>query len=124
MTLKRVGFFFEESEADQVTQLNSLRRDQPSEFEAEIVQYLRSGADCGVAMTIEHDPLSDPPKAIGEAVLKTDGEWTWPLSLAYYVETYHIELPSEFVERMTALNWTAPTDVDVPTEIPDGHVEM
>lgn len=124
MTLKRVGFFFEESEVDQVSCLNSLRREEPSEFEPKIVQYLRSGADCGVAMTIERDPLSNPPKAIGETVLKTDGEWTWPASLAYFVQNYHIELPEEFVEKMAALNWIAPTDVDVEREIPNGHIEM
>ncbi len=125
MPLKRVGFFFEETEADQVSQLKMLRREKASASEPEIIQYLTSGTDCGVAMTIEHDLLSDPPKAIGEALLKTDGVWTWPLSLAYYVENYHIKLPDEFIERMSALDWIAPTDVDIDEiQFPDGHTEM
>lgn len=124
MTLNRVGFFFEDSEADQVTQLNLLRRDQPSKFEPMIIQYLKSGTDCGVVMTMEQDPLCSPAKVIGGGVLKTDGVWTWPLSLVYFVETYHLELPNNFLDRMASLNWIAPPDVDVITDIPDGHIEL
>jgi len=124
MSLKKVGFFFELPEDDQRKELSRLRRSEGSLNESKIVNYLTTGIDTGVAMIIERDLLSDPPKPLGEAVLKSDGEWVWPVSLAYYVSTYHVDLPDEFVEVMARNAWRVREDVELSSEFPEGHVEM
>ena len=123
-THKRIGFFFEQSVDEQRSQLNSLRNVEPHLREAEIIQYLTSGVDAGVAMIVEHDYLQEPPATLGEAVLKSDGEWIWPASLAYFIREYHLTLPTEFLEKMEQHSWRVSPDVEYSPEIPDGHVEM
>ena len=124
MAYKRIGFFFELSPDDAVAELNRLRRVDASPNEQKIVDYLRSGVDAGVTMIVQHDPLSDPPKQLGEAVLKCDGEWLWPESLAYFVEAYHIELPEEFVEAIRRNGWKIPSDASYVSEVPEGYIQM
>ncbi len=123
-THKRVGFFFEQSVKNQQRLLDSLRCNVGHPREDEIVQYLNSGVDAGVAMIVEHDYLQEPPVALGEATLKTDGEWVWPASLTYYVREYHISLPQDFVEKMQINGWSVPPNAEYTPEIPEGHIEM
>ena len=123
VTQKKVGFFFEQSADEQRSQLNSLRNVEPHIREAEIIQYLNSGVEAGVYMMHEHDYLKEPPAFIVEAILKSDGEWIWPASLAYFVREYHLTLPTEFLEKMEQQNWRVSPDVEYSPEIPDGHVE-
>ena len=54
----------------------------------------------------------------------TDGKWIWPSSLAYYVETYDLGLPADFLEDMANNDWSVPPDTKVPFEVPEGHVAM
>ncbi len=124
MPCKRVGFFFELSEDEQRNELTRLRRWSGAPDESKIIEYLLSGVDAGVAMVIEHDVLCDPPKPLGEAVIKSDGEWAWPASLAYYVGKYHIALPTEFVAKMARHGWRVPANAKCVSETPEGHVEM
>lgn len=124
MPYKRIGFFFELSPDVQRKQLNELRKEEPHVNESQILDYLSSGVDAGVAMIVEHDVLKEPPKPLGEAVLRSDGEWIWPASLAYYVREYHLELPSDFIRKMKDQNWQIPSSVKFTPEIPEGHIEM
>ena len=124
MPYEKVGFFFEFSEDEQRDELGRLRRADGSPDESKIVEYLSSGIDAGVAMVIEHDVLCDPPRPIGEAVLRSDGEWIWPASLVYYVQTYHLELPMRFLDQMARNGWRVPENAEYVPEIPEGHVEI
>ena len=124
MATKRVGFFFELSTAQQRDRVRELSREQPHPNEHEIVRYLSGGVDAGASMMIEHDFLEEPPRVLGEVILRSDGEWIWPSSLAYYVRQYHVELPNEFVELMKENNWQVPSDAEYTPEVPDGHIEM
>ena len=122
MPYKKVGFFFELDPTEQRKELDQLRRPMGVPDEARIINYLSSGTDVGVEMTMEHDLLCDPARALGPAVLKSDGDWLWPASLAHYVRSYHIELPAEFVRHMARNEWRTP-ETGSPT-IPEGHVQM
>ena len=121
---KCVGFFFELTESDQKSKLHSLRCEAASANEPKIISYLKSGIDAGVSMVIERDVLAHPPKVLGEAILKSDGQWIWPVSLAYFVETYHIKLPNDFILSMTENDWRVPPNIDFPPEVPKGHIGM
>lgn len=121
---KKVGFFFENSENEQRSQLNAIKNNEAHPKEAKVIQYLMSGIDVGVTMIVEHDYLKVPPELLGEAILKSDGEWVWPTSLAYYVRSYHISLPEEFLAKMERENWRVSSDKVVTPEVPEGHIEM
>ena len=121
---KRIGFFFELPVEEQRNAISSLRNDEAHAREDEIIQYLNSGVDAGVAMLVEQDYLQEPPAILGGTMLKSDGEWVWPVSLAYFVREYHISLPQEFIDRMESRNWHVPPDVQYSPDVPEGHVEM
>jgi len=70
-----------------------------------ILRYLRSGDVVAVSPGILRDVLDDERPIIGSPKVLTDGVWTWPGELAYYVERYHIELPGAFVERIQSNAW-------------------
>jgi hypothetical protein len=38
----------------------------------------------------------------------TDGIWIWPEGLVHYVETHHLALPAEFMERIAGYHGTVP----------------
>lgn len=124
MSLKKVGFFFEFSENDQRDRLCKLRQPNPQPHESQIVEYLLSGVPAGIAMTVEHDVLKTPPQPLGEATLRSDGEWIWPSSLAYYVDNYHLPLPQEFVAKMEECQWIVSPSLVLTDDLPDGHIEM
>ncbi len=124
MACKEVGFFIGLSPEEQRDRINDLRRDEPHENEAEIINYLLNGFNAGVSMTLEEDVLRDPPKLLGEAILLSDNEWIWPASLAYYVREYHVELPPEFIKKMKNKGWRIPPTEKYIPDIPEGHIEM
>lgn len=76
------------------------------ELLAQVVQYLRSGVPLAVAPGVAKD-LFDPAKVIpGPIASLTDGCWLWPSQLEYYVRTYRVKPPDEFLSFMQARDWT------------------
>ncbi len=124
MRYRKAGYFHELADDERRAKLTALRQEEAAVDECKIVGYLESGIDSGAVMMIEHDVLADPSKAIGEVLLKSDGVWIWPLSLAYYVKEYHLALPSEFIEHMENNSWCIPDDAEYVPEIPQGHIQM
>ena len=124
MKLKRVGFFFELSPVDRRRELILLRRESASDHEPQIVNYLLHGAPCAAIPELEEDVLQTPPIAIGCPHLLTDGTWTWPQTLRYYVEKYHIELPNDFIDHMRRYNWECKREALVLNPQIEGHVSM
>lgn len=124
MALKKVGFFFELSADARRSQLESLRPTVPHSREQDIVGYLSAGKNVGVIPLTQFDDLTDPPKSLGEIVLVSDGEWIWPSSVTYYVQTYHIDLPEQFVEHMSSHNWRTSEQIEVEAQLIEGHVEL
>jgi hypothetical protein len=73
------------------------------------VQYLNAGATLAATGSVVDDALDVTKKAVAPLEIVTDGIWVWPRDLAYYVEHYHIVLPSAFVEYMRTRSWNPPS---------------
>lgn len=82
--------------------------DQPHEDEGRILAYLHAGFRYGGSDYAEFDvldPRSGTLVALGD---KTDGIYTWPVGLAYYVEKYHVRISEDFLRHMAAAGWAVP----------------
>lgn len=124
MKIQKVGFFFELEPEVQRAELHRLRSRSSHPDKLSILEYLRSGVDAGAVMMIDYDYACEPKATIGAIVLKSDGRWIWPNSLAYYFEKYDVQLPEQFVLDMRSLDWVVPSNVEIPFEMPQGHVAM
>ncbi|MEV4754979.1 hypothetical protein AB0J86_07685 [Micromonospora sp. NPDC049559] len=95
--MKRVGFFGSAEEIAGAT------ADVAHSWEPSVTDYLRQGAVVLSSPGWEDDRLNEDVKMIsGSAAVLTDGEWIWPGSLAYYVSTYHVNLPGEFIDHVAS----------------------
>ncbi|KOG29089.1 hypothetical protein [Streptomyces resistomycificus] len=82
--------------------------------EREIVQYLLSGHDLFNIMGSSDDVLGSGRTIMGGDSVYSDGEWVWRGDLCFYVRTYHVTLPPEFLERIRAFDYVMPTE-DLPS---------
>ncbi|MEE6261007.1 hypothetical protein [Plantactinospora sonchi] len=94
--MKRVGFFgsAEEIAASAAT--------APHYWEPLVTNYLRQGAVVMASSSWVDDRLDEAVKKICQYSVRTDGEWIWPADLAYYVSTYHVNLPGEFLDHIAS----------------------
>jgi len=103
--LKKVGFYKEldhgDSDGDSLN--NSINKLCHEKLES-ILLYLQSAKLLIASPGLVEDVL-DNGNIIGALSIFTDGEWSWPSDLAYYVENYRVGLPSAFVEHMEAVGW-------------------
>ncbi|WP_432174464.1 hypothetical protein [Streptomyces sp. Tue6028] len=77
--------------------------------EAKIVSYLRSGAAIWSETSAGPDVLDpEAPGLCGIGSLYTDGTWLWREDLPYYLGTYHLSLPAEFVAHVRAAHHQVP----------------
>ena len=124
MKLRRIGHFYELSSDSQRQEIRNLRGSLHAPLKQKALRYLRSGVNTGIVMMVEYDHSSMPEACLGSVGLMSDGKWIWPSSLAYYVETYDLGLPADFLEDMANNDWSVPPDTKVPFEVPEGHVAM
>jgi hypothetical protein len=102
--LREVGYFSElrHGRSDGPSLRASLHP-EGSQEEVHLVRYLRSAsvlaANGPVSDVLSGDPLPDALSVM------TDGTWMWPSDLAFYVERYHAELPTDFVDHARQSNW-------------------
>lgn len=73
--------------------------------EEKIITYLKSGYVVAVAACLVKDVLDESTKLPGGLCAQTDFVWSWYSDLAYYVKTYHLKLPKEFIKHIEAKNW-------------------
>ena len=107
MLLKKVGFYKEFDYGDEHGgSLYELISTIPNPDENKIISYLESGAVFLVCPGFTVDVLSKDDKIITTLATLTDGIWTWPSDLAYYVKEYHIALDKDFVSHMRDNGWT------------------
>jgi hypothetical protein len=85
-------------------------RRQPANKQ-QVVEYLRSGVTLVMSPGRDEDVL-DPTRMAGSASVLTDGVYVWPKTLAYYVDTYDVELPSEFEAHVQRNKWKVPDGID------------
>lgn len=109
MSLKEVGYFREldYGNADGPSLLELRGRGSRPE-EGRIVQYLRAGSSLMASPTLVGDALDQSKDVLIPLEILTDGIWSWPSDLAYYVENYHVELPADFVRHMQEQDWQPP----------------
>ena len=109
MKLKRVGFFSDLRHGFPTEpSLKDSVREKPSAYEVQVIDYLRNGAPIFVSPGVVTDALAKESKVIGGLSIMTDGEWAWPSDLQYYVSTYHVQLPDDFVNRAMNNRWRVP----------------
>lgn len=109
MPFKWVGFFREL--ADDEPGLPSLRdavRPVAHPDAERIVAYLKAGVGLAGVGCYVGDVLNPSAQFAISPGLETDGVWLWRADLAYYVATYHVELPDEFVTHMRKNGWIVP----------------
>jgi hypothetical protein len=109
MAFKRVDFFRELY--DDEPGLPSLRdavRTTAHPDEAHIVAYLKAGVGLAGVGCYVGDALNPSARFAISPGLETDGVWLWRADLPYYVATYHVELPDEFVAHMRRNGWAVP----------------
>ncbi|MEU8548678.1 hypothetical protein AB0C81_17085 [Streptomyces roseoverticillatus] len=82
--------------------------DAPGPDEQEIAAYLRGGHVLFASMGVVDDVLGSGESIIAGGSLFTDGEWVWRGDLSFYVTTYHLALPDEFVGRARAAGFQVP----------------
>jgi hypothetical protein len=104
LVVREVGYFSElgHGRPDGPSLRGSLRQ-EPSPEESHLVRYLRS-ASVLAANGPASDVLSGEPLSETLCVM-TDGTWVWPSDLPFYVERYHVELPTDFVEHARQSGW-------------------
>lgn len=98
--------------------LNDLVRDAPGPHEADVLAYLRQGMVCGVyndrgllsdvlnpRRRIDGLPAEEGTAPLQPNLLLTDGVWVWPGALVFYLATYHLRLPDEFLAHAARAGW-------------------
>lgn len=107
--LKRVGFFRElrHGTPDGPGLAESIRSIAAAN-EDKIIRYLRLSPTFAASGPMVDDAIDPSNKSVAPLETATDGQWVWPRDLAYYVETYHIELPGDFVSYMQEQDWRPP----------------
>ena len=78
---------------------------------AQVVTYLRSATNLIYSPGRDEDHF-DPKKSAGPGSIMTDGAWAWPATLAYYVETYDVELPADFETHIAKHRFQPPPVAD------------
>lgn len=111
-TVRTVGFFTELAPGWGFPAEGSITdavRDFGVADESRVVSYLRGGAWIWAEMGAERDVL-DPegPTLVSAGSLCTDGAWVWREDLSYYLATYHLALPDDFVTRVRELAYSPP----------------
>lgn len=69
------------------------------EGQTKVAAYLRNG-DPGVACPKTEKDVFTGEYIKDECIVRFDGVFKWPMSLAYYVERYHLRLPLEFEQHI------------------------
>jgi len=91
-----------------------LERCQDPDLKRRILGFLGGGGMVLQATVLREDRL-DPsrPNAVPLGYL-SDGEWIWPLEMAYYLEQHDVLPQEEFQEHMRARDYVA---VEPPAEV-------
>src|SRR5262245_43193301 len=88
--------------------------DRPWEYQARVLEYLRSGLVLGVTMGADLTDWFDPPARAnplidgerrGGVTEMTDGVWFWYAGLIHFVEKYNVRVPAAFVEHAARHGW-------------------
>lgn len=118
--LTLVGFFQEthpfliRGQRQSLPSFHDFVSETPQEHEEQIIRYLQSGEEYDyISSRPIYRTRADRARLDRTGVNLTDGAWTWPSELAYYVEVFHLRLPLEFIQHMEVSGWQPPKDIQV-----------
>lgn len=88
--------------------VRDLVRESGEPDESALLEYLDGGYEILSFMGSVNDALgSDERIMCGDNIL-TDGEWVWRGDLWFYVTTYHVSLPDEFLQQVRSRRYVMP----------------
>ncbi len=119
--MRAIGFFSEVYGGDGPAAIESVNPPYP--WQAAIADYLDSGTVVVWSPELVDDPLV-PGESAGFRCVRTDGEWLWPGELSHFVRRHGIQVSEEFVQRMRANDWIAPTPSPAALEEAKEWVEL
>ncbi|MEU8179562.1 hypothetical protein AB0B85_30770 [Micromonospora sp. NPDC049044] len=107
--MRYVGYFTELPHGDSSGRsLRDARGELPQHLVAPAVRYLTGGAPLAAAACYAYDELDPARPEIAPLAILTDGDWSWPSDLPYYVQRYRVGLPADFLHHAQALGWNPP----------------
>lgn len=74
--------------------------------------YLRRGSMVLGAPMLEDDVLDPSRRNVVPVGYQTDGQWIWPIELAYYLEAHDLWPERDFQQHIAARNYALPTVSD------------
>ncbi|MFD9270054.1 hypothetical protein ACFWB1_21130 [Streptomyces goshikiensis] len=83
-------------------------QDSAEPDEPEIIEYLDSGYEILSFMGSVKDVLGSGERILGGDNIFTDGEWVWRGDLSFYVMTYHLSIPIDFLEQIRERKYLMP----------------
>ena len=112
MNLKSVGHYYETGHGFMNGYIHDVIDQADPALIPEICNYLDQGIPLIVSPGISND-IFDHEKVIPFGNNEyTDGTWVWPGDLSYYVKTYRLRIPDEFLQAMINNEWHNPASED------------
>lgn len=71
----------------------------PYPHKEEIIRYLLNGEVYFISLSLPKDVFTGERIPMSDRVMQ-DGDYYWPILLAWYVEKYNVRLPREFEEHI------------------------
>ncbi|MEV4659512.1 hypothetical protein [Micromonospora sp. NPDC049301] len=107
--MRDVGYFKELPHGyEDGPSLHRVRGELAENLVSSTARYLKDGPVVAAAAGYAFDELDPNRPAIAPLSIQTDGEWSWPSDLSYYVEKYRVGLPEEFLQHAAARGWRPP----------------
>nr|WP_201749162.1 hypothetical protein [Micromonospora acroterricola] len=107
--MKDVGYFKELRHGyEDGISLHRVRGELSENLVSLAARYLRDGSVVAAAAGYAFDELDPNRPEIAPLSIQTDGDWSWPSDLPYYVEKYRVGLPEEFLKHAAAHGWRPP----------------
>ena len=117
--LKMIGFFkethrFPNNNSRPLPSIAEQLNRSEAIVDSKITDYLRSGHEVMYLGSRRYlKEKGDLTKIDRPGFLLTDGVWVWPSELPYFIESYNVMVPPQFVIHAAANNWSVPAKVDV-----------
>ncbi|MFF3653449.1 hypothetical protein ACFYXV_33045 [Streptomyces sp. NPDC002181] len=109
--MKILGFceeFWSAKAGESKASVRDLVREAGEADEFTLLEYLDSGYEILSFMGSANDVLGSDERILGGDNILTDGEWVWRGDLWFYVATYHVSLPGEFLRKVRSRRYVMP----------------
>lgn len=100
----KIADFFQElwplSFGEPIENLRDFLTSTPYEDSEKVTEYLLAEHEIYSFMGSSEDVLGSGRTILGGDSIYSDGEWLWRGDLWFYVRTYHVTLPAEFLAQV------------------------